>query len=111
MSAPLWVTPPGFLGTLSERITTATTLVAVGDNIRYSIISGNLPTGLYLNTSTAVIQGTPISVPSNIDSVFVVRAENTDGLSDRTFKITVTGPSAPVWSTPQGPIPTGVNGE
>lgn len=111
MSAPVWVTPPGFLGTLTERTSTQVALSATGSNISYSIIAGSLPVGLYLNTSTALIQGTPVSVPSDIGSTFVVRAQNTDGLSDQTFQFTVVGPTAPIWATPQGLIPAGINGE
>lgn len=111
MSAPIWVTPAGFLGTLTERVTTSSVLVATGSNIRYDVISGNLPVGLYLNTATAVIQGTPTSVPSDINTSFVVRASNSDGLRDRTFILSVTGPTTPIWSTPQGLLPAGINGE
>lgn len=111
MTAPIWITPAGFLGTLTERVTTAINLQTIGSNVNYSLISGNLPTGIRLKTSTGVLLGTPVSVPANISSTFVIRAENTQGLSDRTFKLDVQGPSAPIWATPQGALPIGLNGE
>ena len=111
MTSPTWVTPAGFLGTLTERITTTTSVSASGDDVRYALISGSLPGGITLNTSTGIIRGTPVSVPVDIDSEFVIRAQNPDGLSDRTFNFTVTGATAPIWSTTQGPLPAGINGE
>ena len=111
MTAPVWTTPAGFLGTLTERKTTATNLVATGTSLTYSVVSGKLPTGLYLNTSTGLILGTPVSVTVDTSSTFVVRAANTDGVRDRTFSYNVTGADAPVWATNSGRLPVGMNGE
>lgn len=111
MPSPSWVTPAGFLGTLTERITTSTAIYATGENVTYNLIAGSLPSGLYLSSDTGVIQGTPVSVFTDQTSEFVVRAENDEGLSDRTFEISISGPSEPVWATSQGPLPTGLNGE
>ena len=111
MAAPIWQTPAGFLGTLTERKTTSTTLVATGTNVSYSLITGSLPVGLYLSTSTGQVFGTPGSVAVVTDYTFVIRAKNTNGASDRTFSFSVTGPNAPVWVTPGGALPTGLNGE
>lgn len=111
MTTPIWQTPSGFLGTLTERQTTATQLVATGTNISYSIVSGKLPVGLYLNTSTGLILGTPVSVSVDTRSSFVVRAKNNDGVNDRTFEYNVIGPSSPVWVTFVGALPVGLNGE
>lgn len=111
MSEPTWVTPAGFLGTLTERISTSTSLQVSGTNVGFKLLAGKLPGGILLNTSTGVLSGTPVSVPVDIDSEFVVRAYNTGGLSDRTFKFTVTGSTDPIWATPQGLLPAGINGE
>ena len=111
MTAPTWETPAGFLGTLTERVTTSIPLIATGTNITYSLIAGNLPTGITLNTSTGILVGTPVSVPAEVTSTFVVRAKNSEGISDNTFILDVIGPSAPVWATDQGPLPVGQNGE
>ena len=111
MTAPVWTTPAGFLGTLTERKTTATTLVASGSGISYSVVSGSLPVGLYLNSSTGLVLGTPVSVSVDTQSTFVVRAANSDGVRDRTFSYAVTGADAPVWATNSGRLPVGMNGE
>jgi hypothetical protein len=111
MTSPIWVTPAGFLGTYTERTTVSIPVVATGTNLSYSLISGSLPLGLSLQSSTGNILGTPVSVPANVSSEFVIRVSNADGLSDRTFTINVTGPSTPIWATPTGSLPVGINGE
>ena len=111
MSIPVWITSAGSLGTLTERQTTATTVVATGDRVSYSIISGALPTGLYLNTGTGQILGTPSSVSLNTENQFTIRASNSTAVTDRSFSFTVTGPTEPVWVTPAGDLPVGMNGE
>jgi hypothetical protein len=111
MTNPIWSTPAGFLGTLTERRTTATNLVTVGNDISYSVISGSLPTGMYLNTSTGLILGTPSAVAIDASSKFVIRAKNADGVADRTFSYTVSGPDEPVWVTLPGGLPVGKSGE
>lgn len=113
MAAPIWVTPAGFLGTLTERITTSTTIYASGTNVTYNLIAGDLPLGMYLNNDSGIIQGTPISVPFTIVNNFVVRATNTttNELSDRTFQLSVEGITAPNWVTKEGFLPAGLNGE
>lgn len=111
MTAPIWVTAPGLLGTITERISTTTSVLASGTNIVYNLLAGQLPTGIYLNTGTGVISGTPVSVPNELNFEFVIRAENQDGVNDRTFNLIVEGPSVPNWLTPAGPLPIGRNGE
>jgi hypothetical protein len=111
MTSPVWLTPAGFLGTLTERRTIAVPLQATGTDISYSLIAGSLPIGMNLNSSTGVLLGTPVSVPTDVIKNFVVRAQNTEGLNDRTFNVTVSGPTIPVWATRSGPLPTGLNHE
>lgn len=110
MTAPVWTTPAGFLGTLTERLTTSVSVQAVGTDIVYSVITGSLPPGLFLNTSTSVISGTPYSVPTIQTSNFVIRAKNADGVSDQTFSLAVSGPTSPTWATAAGVLPAGLNG-
>ena len=110
MTAPVWITSAGFLGTLTERISTSVTVQATGTNVGYSLITGVLPSGLFLSTSTGLISGTPYSVPTTVTSNFVIRAKNTDGVSDQTFSLNVTGPTNPTWATPGGVLPAGLNG-
>lgn len=106
MTTPLWITPAGFLGTVTEKVTTTTSVTASGQGISYSIISGRLPGGLRLS-NTGTISGTPYSVANVIKNEFVVRAQNNQGLADRTFVLDVQGPSSPSWLTPPGFLPVG----
>lgn len=111
MTSPVWITPKGFLGTLTERQSTSVDIVATGTNISYSIISGDLPNGLQLDSLTGIISGTPSSVPQITSSTFVIRVANTSGISDRTFSLDVSGVTAPIWDTPSGALPVGPTGE
>jgi hypothetical protein len=113
MSGPVWVTPAGFLGTLTERRTISIPVVATttGTNLSYSVISGSLPIGVYLNTTTGVLLGTPVSVALDTETKFVIRAQDPGGIVDRTFSFVTTGTDAPVWVTGQGVLPVGLNGE
>lgn len=71
----------------------STTLVAVatGGTVSYSIVSGSLPGGLTLNTSTGVISGTANQTAT---STFTARATitSTTVSADRTFALTVAAP-------------------
>lgn len=112
MTAPVWTTPAGFLGTLTESRPASLYIQATGTNVSYSLISGNLPIGLYLSTSTGLISGAPVAVPQNRNSQFVIRAtSNATEIVDRTFSLTVDGPDEPLWLTPSGPLSVGLNGE
>jgi hypothetical protein len=111
MTAPYWVTPAGFLGTLTERIFTSAVVVGQPAGISFSLISGDLPPGMSLPSYIGQIAGTPLSVPNNQRSTFVIRIENEDGIADRTFSLDVSGPTEPLWATSSGPLPVGINGE
>lgn len=77
-------------------------------NLKFKIISGALPTGLYLEDR--FIRGVAVEVVRPTVSTFVVRAEefNNSGkritVEDRTYSITVEGFDPPEWITPAGPI-------
>jgi len=64
----------------------------------WEVISGNLPTGLFLNTATGVISGIPITPGSSDFSVQVTDAAG--GIANRTFSIAVLGITTS--SLPQG---------
>lgn len=110
MSAPVWVTPAGFIGTVTEKVYVSTAISATGGTVTYKIINGQLPGGLRFS-STGTIVGTPYSVGQVISNQFVVRASNDDGVTDRTFTMDTSGPTEPNWLTPIGFLPIGVNSQ
>ena len=89
----VWSTASGSLGTLAHNASgNHYTLVATdadSDTITYSILSGTLPTGLSLNSSTGVISGTLNNTGVTTSSSFTIRASTTDANADRAFSITV----------------------
>ena len=106
MSSPVWITSAGLLGTLTERVSTSTSVIALGDNVDYKIVSGKLPSGLFFST-TGTIFGIPFSVKDITRSEFVVRATDVYGVTDRTFLLDVSGATPPVWLTPEGLLKVG----
>jgi hypothetical protein len=108
MSAPLWTTPPGDLGTIVEAEFYQVQLDATNAT-NYEHISGNLPDGIRITiygkcegypNSKDFIQGVPSEVAYNVTSRFVVRATSADGsVADRVFQLTVTGNDAPTIDT------------
>jgi len=110
MATPKWLTPAGFLGTLTERISTSTSVSADGTDTTYRLISGTLPTGLKFN-SIGTITGTPFSVEETSSTQFVIRAQNSSGITDRTFILNIAGPTAPSWITPNGYLPLSITGD
>jgi hypothetical protein len=88
---PSWTTASGSLGTTNTSVSFSTTLAVTGDApISYAIVSGSLPAGITLNTSTGVISGTTPSVTSPTTYNFTVSAidaQNQD--TSRVFSLTV----------------------
>jgi hypothetical protein len=102
-SAPVWVTNTP-LPAYSKNISYSTTLVATdadATGMSYSIISGSLPTGLTLASTSGVISGTVTT--GNVSSYSItVRATDTGGnFVDRAFAI----PNrTPTWNTAAGAL-------
>jgi hypothetical protein len=109
MALSVWTQLSGYsFGTINERQTVNIPLpVLFTANVTFKVISGKLPPGLRIVNSNIV--GTPYEVPRTTDFKFVIRASNTDGISDRTFYFTVEGADEPNWVTPTGPLPVGSN--
>ena len=132
MAQPIWITPPGSLGTIAEGIFYQIPLRAYeptqSETVYYELIAGTLPpgiqceaTGLIAGVPQAIasVQGVPQQVNRDVTSKFAVRAYTqkyvggqlvVDRLADRTFTITVTGPDAPRFVTPAGTIATYFDG-
>jgi hypothetical protein len=101
----VWTQKSGYqLASIDERRTVEIVLPTTGDltGITFSVIAGSLPEGLRLENN--IIRGTPFEVRRVTESTFVIRAASATEISDRTFKITVSGSDAPVWLTPEGPL-------
>ena len=103
--APIWSTAAGSLGTFTELQSISVTVAATDTSdstnspLSYSVVSGALPGGLSLNSSTGVISGTASNVVPNTTYSFTIAA--TDGRNTavtRAFSITINDRD-PVWST------------
>jgi hypothetical protein len=114
MANILWASSNSNLGTYAGGASVSGVSIPAVNANRFTIIAGNLPSGLSLS-SVGVISGTVGDVLITNTSTFVVRAFSIAGqIADKTFNITVTNASPPVWSTPAGFIAintvTNVNG-
>jgi Putative Ig domain len=107
MALPRWITPDGTLGIIPELDYYEFPLVAhdtSGGELKFSLVSGRLPQGLQI-VPTGKIQGVPVSElggDRNVEYRFTVRVQNniTNGLSDRTFSVTVTNIAPPIIDYP-----------
>jgi hypothetical protein len=92
---PTWSTTAGSLGTYTKNSAFSATVAGTDDSgiVSYSLVSGSLPTGLSINSSTGVISGTP-SVSSPLTYSFTLRVTDDGGqIVDRLFTLTNTGPT------------------
>ena len=91
--APTWSTAAGSLGSVAQGGSISFTVTATSDSaVTYSIVSGALPTGGSLNSSTGAITGTE-SGSDTAETVysFTIRATDAEAqTADRAFSITVT---------------------
>ena len=122
---PIWITPPGSLGTVPEGSFYQVPLVVDepgGDPVYFKAIAGALPSGIEC-TADGIIQGVPTNVVTiadeaivtgvNVTSKFAIRAYTQktvhgitviNRLADRTFTLTVAGNNLPAWITPAGTL-------
>jgi len=80
-----WITPPGFIFTATQAGSVDVSVQAAGDNVEYSLISGELPLGLSVS-NTGTISGFTDSVIFPTTSTFVIRAVDGDEIKDRTLR-------------------------
>lgn len=123
MAQPIWQTAAGSLGVIPEGVFYQQTLVATDSDsgpVTYTVIAGSLPAGVQCTpsgqivgvpTATASLQGVPTSVNQDVTSKFVIRANATGRIADRTFTLTVTGNDIPLFITPAGSIGTFYDGD
>ena len=88
---PAWTTSAGSLGTPNASTSFSTTLAATGDApISYSVVSGALPAGINLNSSTGVISGTTPNISTSTTYNFTIRASDAQNQdTSRTFSLGV----------------------
>jgi hypothetical protein len=121
MAAPVWVTPPGDLGTVVEGEFYQVQLDAT-NSTRFQYLSGVLPVGIRVTENGILegnpknydyIQGVPKEIAQDVTSKFIVRAVSADGsVADRVFEMTVTGQDAPsIDSTPLPDLGTYFDGD
>ena len=126
MSELTWVSPAGTVGNLPIGLSVSIDLLAVdttnnGAQLTYTLISGELPPGMTLDSTTGIISGTPeYSTPSNnyfttLNYNFIVRVSTTNPLTpqDRSFNLIITNTVNTdfTWITPGGSLGTVPNGE
>ena len=96
------------LGFLREQITVDISLPVNNDTgVSYQVISGALPSGLYISKNHII--GSPYIVANITNYEFCIRASLDTEISDRTFTITVDGNNPPLFVTPAGLLPVGPN--
>ena len=90
--APTWVTTAGSLGSIAAGSAINFTVQATSDStVSYSVVSGSLPGGASLNSSTGAITGTESGATAQTTYNFTIRATDAESqTADRAFSITVT---------------------
>jgi len=90
--APTWVTAAGSLGSIAAGSAISFTVQATSDStVSYSVVSGSLPGGASLNSSTGAITGTESGATAETTYNFTIRATDAESqTADRAFSITVT---------------------
>jgi hypothetical protein len=91
---PVWTTPAGSLATLNAGQSVPVSIVATDSDglpqpISYSVVSGSLPNGITLNSSTGAFTGVAENLTSTITYTFTVRATDSVEFADRQFSITI----------------------
>lgn len=106
----IWSVKSGHsLGTFEERSSVNVSLPVISNipNVKYSLISGQLPPGIRLKNNQ--ILGTPLEVVRPTTFNFCIRAEKDSEIADRTLKITINGSDEPIVLTNPGLLPVGPN--
>ena len=110
---PDWVTTAGSIGAFPSQVPMTFTFVATpklpATTITYTVLSGTLPSGLTLNSTTGVLSGTPSIIGSDTTYNFAIRARDDyigdeQQIADRTFSAIISGVAIPTFTTPTGTI-------
>ena len=98
----------GSLGTFAEELPVSINLplaVSIPTDTTFKVISGSLPGGVYISGHQLI--GHPYIVANNTTYSFCIRASNSQGISDRSFTITITGHNVPEFVTGAGDLDIG----
>ena len=107
MLGPIWITPAGFIGTVTNSVVRSFSVTASGSGaVGYSLISGSLPTGVTLS-SNGIISGKTVATVVNTSTLFVVRATDTVGKADRYFRLNIEPDFLIQWITASGHLQIG----
>lgn len=104
----LWTINSGVILTQLEERTSVNIPLPITqglDGVEVELISGELPRGTRIENTNIV--GTAYEVIAETTYTCVLRANWLGNIDDRTIKIVVSGPDAPVWRTPEGLLPVG----
>jgi hypothetical protein len=107
--APVWVTNAGSLGADYDSTQVEIQLEAEDPEnqpIKYSIVAGSLPLGLFLNQNTGVISGTLNPVTDDTTFFFTIAASDGVSSTQRAFSYQTLFASVPQWVSPAGLIGT-----
>jgi Concanavalin A-like lectin/glucanases superfamily len=109
---PQWTTAAGSLGSAYSAAGISQTVTATNtDTVSYSLVSGTLPSGATLNSSTGLISGTSPVVGSTTTYNFVIGATDAENqTTNRSFSLTI-NPDSVTWNSPtSGTVYTEANG-
>jgi len=114
---PAWVTASGSLGGIYDGSRTGASFTVEATDpesgaITYAHVSGSLPGGLSLNTSTGVISGNADAVGSNTTYNFTIEARDANSnATERDFSIITYAPSITTFNASGTfTVPTGMTG-
>lgn len=109
MSLNVWTQPSGYnIGTFPERQHIDVALPLTGEiGVSLAVISGNLPSGLFINEQNLV--GSPYVDDNILNYEFCIRASKNGSFSDRTFTLQINNVAVPEFITPAGELAVGVH--
>ena len=98
----------GSLGTFAEELPVSINLplaLSIPTDTTFKVISGSLPGGVYISGHQLI--GHPYIVANDTTYSFCIRASNSQGVSDRSFAMTITGHNVPEFVTGEGNLDIG----
>ena len=112
---PAWTTASGSIAAISDANRTGYSVTVTATDpesgaITYALVTGALPGGLSLNTTTGVISGNASAVGTNTTSNFTIEArDSASNATERAFSITVNAPQVETFnSSGTFSVPSGV---